>query len=480
MNIILGYGDLPGTVSGSSDYRIHIPFEGINTYTVHRAEEYSLNYDLQKIIERSEWADAFIIERNLFGDVFNVVKWLKERYPSKAFITTFDDGYHHVTRDVPIYDFWVDRHVKDLEGKTVTLEYDPLKQFLECLPYFDEAFVANRKLVEDYSPYTKTIYVPSYQRTAPFLRAKRVRTDDEILIGWGAGESHHRSISRSAVLEALRRIMREYPHVHFFLRAGKRIQEETKIKLEGLMDRVVMREKAFVGDDWPQHLVNLDIGLAVLSSHSKFDARRSWLKISEYMLTKVPFVAAKSPTYMDYYDYGLFAETEEEWYQALKTIVEDRQAYKERYLDKAFKFACSMDIKHHVDQDYIGRIEAILNAKGWDWREHRDLNAPVPVQNDLVLPAKEAVQYLLKRGSQHFEGGEYQAAIADFNQVIGIAPGISAAHSMLSLAYFALGRLALAEEEANKAIELAPNDPQPKSTLKMVLAARKKSMDKFL
>jgi hypothetical protein len=359
------YGDTGLTIAGSSDFRINTPWRAINLYTRHRA--YMLPFDRQyfgQIREKAAWADAIILERKYFAEYMDLIKELRREYPTKALIATFDDGYPYATPDMNLYEFWVGRMCRTGDGRTVRLNYDPLKHFRETLPYFDAVFLPNRELVRDFEALAPCYFVNNFLEIEPYLQAKRVREDDgKLVIGVGAGASHYRSFLKSGVLESLQVILNQYEHVEFWLRAAPKIVEEARRRLNP--KKLVWQMKGIFPDEWTLLLPNFDIGLAVLDPHGRFDARRSPIKIFEHMLAKVPVIASKSPTYNDYYEYGLFCENQVEWTRAFRQVIENYPAHRAAYVDKAFAFASGMGIKDHVQEEYIDRIQAILDAKGY-------------------------------------------------------------------------------------------------------------------
>ena len=184
MNILFVYADPPEDWN-SSEYRCRIPCDAINKYTQHKALMVCVR-DLDKLVRISPWADAFIMERNYFGDIPNILKYFHQLYPTKAYIATFDDGYHYITRDNPGYLFWKMKKIKMADGSMIKVDFDPLKVFVETLRLFDCAFVPNKLLASDYAPYTKTIYFPNYQDSEVYLDVPKIRNDGKLVIGWGA------------------------------------------------------------------------------------------------------------------------------------------------------------------------------------------------------------------------------------------------------------------------------------------------------
>jgi hypothetical protein len=361
MNLLFVFADNPNAISGSSEFRCKIPWRAVNLHTSHHADIAPfVNHDMVRA--KTEAADAILFERNYFGENLDLLKELRERYPQKAFIATFDDGYPYCTPDMDIYRFWIQRSISMTDGSTRQTGYDPVKQFKEAIPLFDAVFVPNHELVRDFQATTPAYFVNSFLETEPFLKAQRTReADGKIVIGVGAGASHYRSFLKSGVLEALNRILREYKQVEFWIRGAPVIIEEVRRRLPA--DKVIWQIKGIKAGMWEEVLVNFDIGLAILDPGGKFDARRSPIKIFEHMLARVPVIASKSPTYKDYSPYGLFCENQIEWYRAFKQVIEHYAEHSAAYVQKAYDFACSIDIKYHVQEEYIERIEKILAEK---------------------------------------------------------------------------------------------------------------------
>jgi hypothetical protein len=364
MNILMAYGDNGLSIAGSSDFRINTPWKAINLHTKHQA--YMVPFDPEYfgvIREKAEWADAFIIERKYFAEFADLILELRERYPTKAMIATFDDGYPYATPDMNLYEFWVENSYTTRDGVKHHLPFNAMKMFKETLAYFDAAFLPNHELVKDYEALLPCHFVNNFLEIEPYITAKRLREEDgKIVIGVGAGASHYRSFLKSGVLEALQKILNDYEHVELWIRAYPKIVDEARRRLNP--KKVVWQMRGILAEEWPNLLPNFDIGLAVLDSHGKFDARRSPIKIFEHMLAKVPVIASKSPTYSDYYEYGLFCENQVEWTRAFRQVIENYPAHRAAYVPKAYEFATSIGINDRVQEEYIERIQSILDAKG--------------------------------------------------------------------------------------------------------------------
>jgi hypothetical protein len=130
---------------------------------------------------------------------------------------------------------------------------------------------------------------------------------------------------------------------------------------------------------WPQRLAQFDIGLAPL--HGAYDERRSWIKVLEYLVMKIPWVASDGPAYHALRPYGrLVAErnTPSAWERALLDMVDHLADHKAEAAREPYLFGLSQAIDVNVDK-LIATYTRIAERVRDDWAEREAAPAPAPV-----------------------------------------------------------------------------------------------------
>jgi len=117
-------------------------------------------------------------------------------------------------------------------------------------------------------------------------------------------------------------------------------------------------------EQWASLQKSIDIGLAPLTS--AFDRRRSPIKVLEYMLLKIPWIATNFETYEELGEYGHLVENGiENWKKILCDAVENIDQYRELANGKAYEYALSQSYEKNIDK-LIAVYEHIINSPDRD------------------------------------------------------------------------------------------------------------------
>jgi glycosyltransferase involved in cell wall biosynthesis/SAM-dependent methyltransferase len=156
---------------------------------------------------------------------------------------------------------------------------------------------------------------------------RAVRGDGLIRIGYATGsKTHQQDFAKAAV--AIGRILREHPECRLvlFVKQGERVLDIDEFSdFFGLSDQIEWRDLVPI-EQLPLELARFDINLAPLEAGNLFCEAKSELKFFEAALVDVPTIASPTEPYrlaMRHGQTGFLAETSEEWYAALKQLVED-------------------------------------------------------------------------------------------------------------------------------------------------------------
>jgi hypothetical protein len=232
------------------------------------------------------------------------------------------------------------------DGQPVQHKIDPcpLTQFKWGLRLVDGAAVPSRRLADDWRSYTDMRYLPNYIELDKYQNSAR-QPHEGIILGWGGSISHLQSFTGSGILTALRRVCRARPQVRVMVcGSDRRILEQLSIPQEQMV------QKAWVPySEWANHLSQFDIGLAPL--HGEYDERRSWIKVLEYMVMKIPWVASEGPAYQDLRSYGwLVKNTASAWERVLLDMIDHLDDHKTEAAGDPYLFGISQSIDENVER----------------------------------------------------------------------------------------------------------------------------------
>lgn len=296
--------------------------------------------------ERLAHADLIIVERILVEEAVARAEFWRKR--GKAVVIDIDDSYSRLqpieTSGNQAAKFWHQGIVDVNYGNGITyskkLDTSPLEQFRQGLKYCTGITSPSRILNADWQMYAPTWVVPNYIDAPRYLPHKtlNIKTDGEILIGWGGSMSHKISFERSGVAIALRRVLKKYKHVKFMLCGDKRILDIVKLP----PDQVIFRNYV-VYQEWPVLLKQFDIVLAPLAGI--YDDSRSAIKLLESSTMAIPVVYSGSPAYEEFSASGIGLHTSDssednstldkranEWENLLSDMIEHYPEHKKKAL----------------------------------------------------------------------------------------------------------------------------------------------------
>jgi len=348
MRIVYVYSDNP-LEWNSSEWRCAVPARAINRSGVHTARLLSkieFVKNTSKVQDACQNADVIVIERALYGPMLSAIQHWKAQ--DKIVIGDFDDAYHLITPDNSSYPFWVENRVKreNEKGEEVWEKIDPpaLTQFKWGLRLVHAATVPSKRLADDWKDYTEMIYLPNYIDLQNYQHAPRV-PHEGIIIGWGGSVSHLPSFQKSGLIPALQNVCRARPQVKVMICGNDaRIINSLQLPPENIIHRPWVPHS-----QWAKHLAEYDIGLAPLSG--AYDDRRSWIKVLEYMVMKIPWVASESPAYNDLRSYGwLVKNTPGAWERVLLDMIDHLDDYRAEAAGEPYLFGIAQSIDEHVEE----------------------------------------------------------------------------------------------------------------------------------
>jgi len=354
VNVTYVYADKPHEWN-SAEWRAAIPARALNRTKRHRAKLISV----QEFAEQAppatyacEDADAIILQRSLMPEAVPAsYRWA---WQGKPIIVDVDDGYPQITPEHPAFDFWHRGLIKGPDGQVIhRLPRPAIHDMADGLRRVKGITAPNKLILSDWlqAVGVRGAYLPNYIPVKPYLSAVKTRSpefDRTVWLAWGGSAGHYVSFTDSNILYALARVVAKRPHVRFVMAgADMRIIHSLPLKDE---QKINLHWRPY--SEWPERLVNFDIGLIPLAGD--FDARRSWLKPLEYSLCNVPWIASKSPAYADLSSFGVFVDNSiAGWVDAIEEMLE--RGADPALMKRSREWASEQDIDmnvHKITQAY--------------------------------------------------------------------------------------------------------------------------------
>ncbi len=272
------------------------------------------------------WPDLLVFERLLLSPFIEKIREYKTAgIPT---IARFDDNYALLPSYISSAMLWRKSlvGVKQPNGTLAAakLEVSALRQFRKGLGVCDAASTPSRLLCQDYERYAKKMFfLPNYLDLGNPAWTEPKPKHEGIIIGWGSGGTHKQSIRDSSILPALSIICRKYPEVKIMI-CGNEPWVKEQLALRVSEDQLITRDWV-LSEEWPRVVAHFDIGLAPLAG--SYDDRRSWIKVVDYAILGVPFVASRRPPYATCRGGIRITNKTKNWVRAIRTLIEKPTRY---------------------------------------------------------------------------------------------------------------------------------------------------------
>ncbi|MEN6300574.1 MAG: glycosyltransferase [Anaerolineaceae bacterium] len=344
MNIVYVYADNESEWN-CSEWRCAIPARAINRTARHHAKLLSIDdfrWNSPLAEEVCQAADIIIVQRNLFELALSSMQHWKAR--DKAIVADFDDAYNLLPKNHPNYAFWNQGIINSSKAPTQKIDPPPLTQFKWGLRLAHAATVPSKRLADDWQTYTEMHYLPNYIDLKVYENATHEKHTG-VTIGWGGSVSHLQSFSNSGVITALKKVCAAKPQVTVMICGNdRRVYDLLQIPAR---QKILQPWVSY--SDWPGILSKFDIGLAPLSG--EYDERRSWIKVLEYMVMKIPWVASESSAYQELKSYGWLVKNDPEvWERLLIDMVDHMSDYKNEAAGEPYLFGIGQSIDENINR----------------------------------------------------------------------------------------------------------------------------------
>lgn len=280
---------------------------------------------------------------------YTLLKVVQARYGTK-FIIDVDDDLFAIKLDNPIWLKLTDENVYHMQCMVRDADY------LTCST---EALAQTFRERRTQPPESVNV-LPNY--ISDDYKHEPIDNKDKVVIGYFGGSSHYGDLDNTGIVPALEKIMHEYKNVHV-VTCGIPVEQYLP------KARYSYHEGA-PGTDWVTKVfpeLNFDIALGPLEE-SLFAEGKSHIKWQESTRMGAAFVASNVGPYRELhngFDALLVNNTTEEWYEALKKL-----------LDRP-KLRTEM-VKLAQDQLKMWRLE--LN-----WRHHKEVLESIHTSGSKIL-----------------------------------------------------------------------------------------------
>lgn len=345
-----------------SEWRCAVPARAIQRTQGHSAVMLSIQdfmHTTPLAIEICEDADIIIVQRNLFGPTLAAIQHWKAR--DRVVVAEFDDAYDLIPPSVGSHDFWKSGIASEngVPVKNVKrIDPVPLTQFKWGLRLVHAATVPSKRLVDDWNAFTDMYYVPNFIDLDKYVDIPTGQHEG-VTIGWGGSLSHFDSFNQSGFLKAIQRVCAARPQVRVMINGSNQdIFDLLPIPAEQKILRPWVPYHR-----WSHELAHYDIGLAPLNG--PYDERRSWIKVLEYLVMKIPWVASEGPTYHELRPYGWLVKNEASaWERILLDMVDHIEDYRAEAAKEPYFFGISQNIEGNIQNVLTTYAEIIQSATG--------------------------------------------------------------------------------------------------------------------
>jgi glycosyltransferase involved in cell wall biosynthesis len=313
--------------------------------------------------------DVAVLQRQHSPAVYQWAQWFKGARPTNKLIYEFDDNLHAVPASNPnsyIY-------------RTGTEATNNMELFLRLA---DMLTVSTNGLKREYARFNDNIHVCHNaidNPTIPIMenyQAPERKNDGVIRIGWAGSATHNSDFA--TIIKPLSEVLMERKNVRLvFIGAD----------MKSIMPRSVQMKCEFFGHTFPispdgkplsysqdgispteayytfLKSANLDIGLAPIERYV-FNSCKSYIKLLEYGIAKIPFIASRFGPYQEYTgqqyfgpnQLGFTPEDAKGWKKALNALI-DSAELRQRLVENNYKNVIEKHLMSTKIQEWLNAYE---------------------------------------------------------------------------------------------------------------------------
>lgn len=303
-------------------------------------------------------ADLIVIHRYDIGIVLQSALYWKAQ--KKKIVLDLDEAVDLIPPEMEQYRFWFEGEVQAQQDIPENVEKRihpaPIQQITWAMSLMDAVTSSTRRLAGDWEKHGRIRVIQDYLSFDRYLTVKS-HQEDEVWIGMGGSAISSQSYENSGLISALEEVCRLCPQVHLWL-GNTPVDLITRINIP---PNQKVTYSWIPPEDWPSHLSNLDIGLAL--AFTEYDLRFSRNRVLEYLACKIPWIGSNHLPHSDLKDYGMLVDnSKESWYQGLMMMVNSLPEYRAKAAGNAYLFALSQDIDENIG-NILDVYENILREK---------------------------------------------------------------------------------------------------------------------
>lgn len=278
----------------TSLFRVMIPAKAL----AHKGHKITTRH--YQDIEWDKVPDVVLLERLILPPLIEQLRLAGAR----RIIGTFDDHYALMPQGSPARFFW--------KGQNLAM-----RDFYRGLKMVDVSVVPSLQLLMDYGKYGVVGFMPNFHDPELWPQPE-CRSPEVVVIGWGGSHQHKITWQGHPLTQALAELTkREDVLLHIHCSRGV---VDAPFREHGVRHTwthwLPFRE-------WCATVRGFDIGLAPLKG--EYDRRRSNLKVLEYGLAGIPWIANSGGPYETAHGGILLPDNArwQDWYEHLKFLVEE-------------------------------------------------------------------------------------------------------------------------------------------------------------
>lgn len=313
-------------VSGVDYPRVIQPMKFLQGYTDGEVKFEIIPWDGQPI-RFQQWGDIckdidiIYLNYTTNADMFASMGMMTEMHGVKI-VMDVDDALWHINKDNTAYESYKKGSLGIATFNDITNYVD----YLTCTNNYLRNVIVNytHKAFNKIEVFPNTVDTEIYNKVPSFKDTMNIN-----IVHYGSS-SHYTDLSDPIFVEAIDKIMQEYPNVTFLtvgsffgdfkMKWGRRYNEE--FGALNFMD--------WAKDKFPEVMVKTDIFVAPLTNNL-YNRCKSDIKRSEVATAKKPFIGQDIRQYQEVIENGvdgMLAGTTEEWYQAIKKFCDNPELRK--------------------------------------------------------------------------------------------------------------------------------------------------------
>jgi hypothetical protein len=315
-------------------------------------------------------ADIIHLQRVMILETHQYISYWRSL--GKAVVVDFDDRYRLIHPTNAAAPFWLHGEVEvtlndGLVKYKKELDQHPIDQFKKGIRLCTAGITPSKILSDSWKDHAPMFVVRNYLDASAYHSEIKQDNSPDIILGWGGSLSHQESFRDSGIQEALKRILQERDNVYLLIIGDENVVNQLPVP------RHKIKHMAYVAWwQWQKTLKIYDIGLAPLAGD--YDDGRSNLKVAEYLMAGIPFVASKSLVYEEFFhaDSGHFVQhghdkhhydkRAEDWYSSTIDIIDNIEYYREKALVNINEIGMTYAVDENVDT-IIETYQAIIDLE---------------------------------------------------------------------------------------------------------------------